>query len=203
MALTIVLDSNIWIRERMLRDSVGAAVRFYLQRHNARLALPEVIRLEVIEHVREEMKRLAADARTSHRALLMLVGSLNELVLPNDSELDARASHAFEDIGVQIKDVVFSLESARASFDKCIRKAPPNGPKDQQFKDGVVWADCLRLASETPVLPVTQDTGFYAGRTYANGLAENLKREQAETEHGVTITQSLSSVPASSRGGVD
>lgn len=194
MALTVVLDSNIWLSEQMLRQSAGAAVRFYLRRHDARIALPEVVRLEVILHLSERMKELAATTRQAHRALLPLAGRLRELVLPDDAELEAIAARAFEDIRVPVCHIPFSVESARASFEKCVRAEAPSGPKNQQFKDGVVWADCLRLAHDSPVLLVTQDKGFYEGRDYQQGLANNLKREAASVTHDISIGHELSAV---------
>ena len=194
MALTIVLDSNIWLSEHMLRHSAGAAVRFYLGRHDARIALPEVVRLEVILHLSKQMKELAAATRQGHRDLLTLTGQLRELVLPDDAELDAIAARAFDDIRVPVYDVPFSVDSARASFEKCVLAEAPSGPKNQQFKDGVVWADCLRLARETPVLLITQDKGFYEGRDYIKGLASTLRLEAAASPHAISISHELSAV---------
>jgi hypothetical protein len=116
MPLAVVLDSNIWLSEQMLRHSAGAAVRFYLHRHDAHIAVPEVVRREVVLHLAERMKELAAEARAAHRALMPLTGRLRELVLPDDAELEGTAARAFEDIRVPIVDVPFSLESARASL---------------------------------------------------------------------------------------
>ncbi len=194
VALTIVLDSNVWLSEQMLRHGAGAAVRFYLRRHDARIALPEVVRLEVILHLSEKMKELAATTRQAHRTLLPLAGRLRELVLPEDGELDEIAARAFEDIRVPVFDVPFTIESARASFEKCVRAEAPSGPRNQQFKDGVVWADCLRLAHDTPVLLVTQDKGFYEGREYGKGLAANLRLEAAAAAHDVSISHELNAV---------
>ncbi len=196
VALTVVLDSNIWLAEQMLRHSAGAAVRFYLRRYDARIALPEVVRLEVILHLGERMKELAATTRQAHRGLLPLAGRLRELVLPEDAELEAIAARAFEDIGVPVCEIPFTVESARASFEKRVRAEAPSGPKNQQFKDGVVWADCLQLARETPVLLVTQDKGFYEGRDYGKGLASNLRLEAAGFPHEISISHELSAVLA-------
>ena len=202
MALTVVLDSNIWLSEQMLRHSTGAAVRFYLRRHDARIAVPEVVRREVIVHLGERMKELAAQARAAHRTLMPLAGRLKELVLPEDEEFEAIAARAFEDLRVPVIDVPFSLESARAAFEKCVRSEAPSGPKNQQFKDGVVWADCLRIAQDTPVLFISQDKGFYEGKDYSKGLAHNLAREAAAAAHAIAISHELSAVLESVREAV-
>jgi len=115
-ALTVVLDSNIWLSEQMLRHSAGAAVRFYLRRHDARIALPEVVRLEVILHLSERMKELAATTRQAHRTLLPLAGQLRELVLPEDAELEAIAARAFEDWDVRLDPTRRNASRATAEW---------------------------------------------------------------------------------------
>ena len=194
MSLILVLDSNIWLSEQMLRHSAGSAVRFFLRARGAQIAVPEVVRREVTHHLAQTFKNLSLDMRESYDRLLRMVGSLKELVLPSDRELDAFALSAFENARIDAIDVPFRLESARASFEKCLLGEPPSGPKDQQFKDGVLWADCLRLASEHPVLLVTADKGFYKGRAYDQGLAENLVAESRATACGVTVVHTLSLV---------
>jgi hypothetical protein len=194
MKLTLVLDSNIWIQEQMLRHSIGSAVRFFLCRRNARLVVPEVVRLEVELNLEKELKELVSSLREGYRHLLSLVGQLKEQVLPSDEELKQIALGAFKNAGVEILDIPFSLESARSSFEKCIRSEPPNGPKNQQFKDGVIWADCLALAMDSPVLFVTQDKAFYKDRDYKNGLAENLALEAKNVSHEISVAHELSSI---------
>lgn len=194
MSLIVVLDSNIWLGEQMLRHSAGSAVRFFLRANGAQVAVPEVVRREVTHHLSQSLKNLSLGMRESYDRLLRMVGSLKELVLPSDGELDAFALSAFENARIDAIDVPFTLESARASLEKCLLGEPPSGPKDQQFKDGVLWADCLRLAAEHPVLLVTADKGFYRGRDYDQGLAENLLAEARATAYGITVVHKLSLV---------
>ncbi len=70
----------------------------------------------------------------------------------------------FESIDVEKVDVPFSLASARSSFLKTIGKVPPSA-KSQEFKDGVVWADCLSLLAAEPVVLVTSDKAFFRTTT--------------------------------------
>lgn len=194
MPLILVIDSNIWLGEQMLRHSAGSALRFFLRTNGARVALPEVVRREVVLNLGRTLKELSQGMQESHERMLRLVGSLKELVLPTEQDLEAVAFEAFESARIDIFDVPFSLESAQASFDKCLRREPPSGLKDQQFKDGVLWADCVRLAADNPVLLVTADKGFYRERTYAKGLATNLNDEARVTAHGISVVHELSAV---------
>ena len=79
-----------------------------------------------------------------HRRLLGYFGKLKELVLPNDAELEELSSKLFSNVGVEIVDIPFSLTSARSSFLKTINKEAPSD-QGQEFKDGLIWADCVAL----------------------------------------------------------
>ena len=194
MSLAVILDSNIWLNEQMLRHSVGSAVRFFLRRHNAHVMVPEVVRLEVELHLEKDLKELTAGLRKEHRRLLGLVGELKEQVLPTDDELTKMASTAFANAGIEISDIPFSLKSARSSFEKTIRFEPPHGLNNQQFKDGVIWADCLKLAMHSPVLFVTKDRNFYKNRDYRQGLADNLLKEAQQATHDISISHDIGSI---------
>ncbi len=74
MSQTIVLDSNIWLKEQVLRHNIGSVVRFYLRQHAARVVVPEVVRLEVEFHLVREPIDLAAEIRKGHAGLLRAVG---------------------------------------------------------------------------------------------------------------------------------
>lgn len=194
MKLTIVLDSNIWLCEQMLRHSTGSAVRFFMRKHGARIAVPEVVRLEVERHLERQLTELSSQLRDGHTRLLRIVGELKELILPSDDELRDVAKNSFTNAGIDIVDFPFSIESARSSLEKCIRSEPPSGPKNQQFKDGVIWADCLGLADKSPVHFVTQDKAFYEGKDYKKGLAANLLAEARSVPHKITIAHEVRSI---------
>jgi len=190
----VVIDSNIWLGEQMLRHSAGSALRFFLRTSGAQVAVPEVIRLEVIRHLTLELQKLARDIEQSHGRLLRHLGALKELVLPPPRELEEAAERAFESARIDVLDIPFSIDSARASFVKCVVGEPPSGPKDQQFKDGVIWADCVRLAAESPVVLVSADKAFFQNRQYASGLASNLDIEAHATKYGITIVHELAAL---------
>jgi hypothetical protein len=90
-------------------------------------------------------------------------------------------------------DIPFSLESARSSFLKTIDKSPPSD-KTQEFKDGVLWADCLALLSSEPVVLVTSDKAFYQERQFENGLAQNLQAETSQFSNPLKILPTLSAL---------
>jgi hypothetical protein len=187
----IVLDSNIWIAELGLNTNLGSATRFYIRQNNARLVLPEVVRLEVEHNFLDRLKDFTKKTSDNYRQLLMAFGTLKELVLPSDEEIQKKVQEVFTNVGVDLLAIPFSLESARSSFLKTIRKLPPS-QYSQQFKDGVLWADCCRLLENDDVYLITSDQDFYEGKKYLKGLATNLFEEASAQAHSLRIFPSLS-----------
>jgi len=196
--MIVVLDTSVWLGELGLNSSLGAAVRFFLQQRSAQLALPEVVRLEVERNFREKLTKLALTIQQNHRQLLAVFGRLKEVVLPDEREIEAKVAEIFSGVGVELVPVPLSLESARSSFLKTIDKLPPSD-RDQQFKDGVLWADCLGLLRRDEVRFVTSDTAFFQRRKYEEGLARNLADEAAGLPHTIRVFHSLSELLADLR----
>lgn len=73
-------------------------------------------------------------------------------------------------------------------------KSSPNKDKDQQFKDGVIWKNCLKLAEQGDVSLVTEDKAFYKNRDYSQGLATNLLEEANKAHYSVAIFSELALV---------
>jgi len=172
----IVFDSNIWISELGLNSSKGAAVRFFIKSQKAIVVLPEVIKLETERKLRSELGTYVTNLEKNHRQLLTIFGKLKEIVLPSDQEINDRVATVFGKCKVELFEVPFTIESARSSFLKIIDKLPPSDKK-QEFKDGVIWADCMRLLETDDVYLITSDHDFYKGRNYENGLATSLFQE--------------------------
>jgi hypothetical protein len=90
--MIVVLDSNIWLRELGLRSSLGAVARMYLRQERARLALPEVNRLEVEHNLRGKLNEYVATLQSTHRQLPTVFGNLKELVVPEADALEKRVA---------------------------------------------------------------------------------------------------------------
>jgi len=186
----VVFDTNVWIAELGLRSQLGAVARFYVKHKKARLALPEVVRLEVEHNLRNRLKEYIAGIEDNHRQLLTVFGILKAVVVPDPSAIEAKVKDIFGGLGVDVLDVPFSLSSARSSFLKTIDKVPPSD-KTQQFKDGVLWADCVNLLEQDNVCLVTEDKAFFQDRDYTKGLSRALEAESAPAKHRLSLLSSL------------
>lgn len=186
----VVLDSNIWISELGLNSQLGAATKFFLKQKKARIALPEIVRLETEHNLRNHFKELISLIEDKHRQLLTAFGKLKEVILPQDIEVEKKVQEVFANSGVEIIDIPFSLKSARESFFKTVDKIQPSD-KSEQFKDGVLWSDCVALLERDDVNLVSKDKHFYEDRKYDKGLARSLSDEIIKAEHAFKLLPSL------------
>src|SRR4030095_1779301 len=61
----------------------------------------------------------------------------------------------------------------------------------QQFKDGVLWADCVSLLATDSVVLVTADKGFYQDQQPSKGLAHNLRHEASAYLNTIRVLSNL------------
>jgi len=191
--LIVVFDSNVWISGLALTSNVGSAIRFYLRARTARIGLPEVVKLETEFHLRTTLAEHINKIQSSHRQLLAVFGRLKEVVLPTAQEVEAMISKVFSNLGVEIEEFPFTLESAKASLIRAVQKVPPSD-KNQQFKDGVLWEDCLAMLRKEPVFLVTDDRAFYKNRETKLGLADELSQDLNGSPNDLKIFPSLGDV---------
>lgn len=120
MPRIVVIDSNIWPAEQMLRHSSGSAVGVFLRTSGARVAVPEVVHREVVRHLVVELQNLSRDIQQSHRRLLRHVGALKDRVWRE---------------GIAAK-VIWDLVKAAATTSIGRRRSSPRGLSRQVEDDG-------------------------------------------------------------------
>jgi PIN domain len=188
--MIVVFDTNIWKSNLYLRSPAGGAVQQFLRMKSAKVGLPEVVKLEVERHLQQDLKAFRKCTQDNFNKLLGVFGKLQEVVLPSDNDIERVTSTFFQQSGFAIFEVPFTLKSAHNSFIKTIDKIRPSH-KSQQFKDGVLWADCLTLAEDDEVVLVSSDHAFYKDDDPTKGLDGLLVQETASTPHSVRILSSL------------
>lgn len=188
--MIVIFDTNIWKQELYLTSGASAALKLYLNRSGAVIALPEVIRLEIQAHLRTDVVKGRDDARGAHGRLLALFGSLRAIQLPTDEQIETLVGNFISATGLTFREVPFALDAARESFLRTIdKRAPSSG--SQQFKDGVIWADCKGLALEDDVILVTSDTAFYRNKKHADGIDQDLALELRSLPHSIRLVPRL------------
>jgi PIN domain-containing protein len=133
------------------------------------------------------------------RFLERIIKSRPDFTVPTPQEVEKALSDRLTELSSWIIRVPIRFEHTRAALERIITETPPNGPKNQQYKDSLIWEAILELASTYRVWLVSMDGGFYMNRNTKKGLANNLSKEADATRFGVeiyddiqTLLQSLS-----------
>jgi len=181
----IVLDTNIWRAQLLLRNPLGAALVFAVRSSGGAIGLPEVISDEILKQLTKAGQEAADLVRRGFGILEKLVGSRSAYELPGAEQIHQSIMEQFKEIAPFLHTVPFTLEHAKAALSRVNGETPPNGPKNQQFKDSAIWEAILELAQTFRVYFVTSDKGFFEGKDPRKGLAAILQRETGEK--GVTV----------------
>ncbi|HUT92301.1 MAG TPA: PIN domain-containing protein [Thermoguttaceae bacterium] len=174
----VVIDTNIWRSELLLKTPVGASFVYTLGRQRAFLGLPEVVEQELTRQI-VEAGHLAAEAlEKSSRTINTLTDSPFPPSIPTDAALEEKVVERLRHLESILVRVPFTLEHARAALEMVNAKVAPNGEKNQQFKDSAIWQAVLALSSDYCVHLVTNDRAFLLNRNDPSlGLAKNLQED--------------------------
>lgn len=188
--MIVVFDTNVWKSALYLRSPAAAAVALYLSIQEAKVGLPEVVRLEVQHHLRNDIIKYRDDIRRRYDSLLVIFGKMREVALPTDEQVDELVSSFFHQSGFNFLEVPFSPEAARDSFIRTIDGRRPSH-KSQQFKDGILLVNCKELAERDDVVLVTEDKAFYDGDDTSQGITKELAEEVAGCKYSLRLLSSL------------
>jgi hypothetical protein len=192
--LCVVLDTNTWRSQYVLKTQEGMLFGYTLGRQHALLGLPGVIERELTKHIIKVGLEETEKAAKSSRILSTLTGlpSLSSSV--SAGELEKLVVSRLEELEPILERVPFTLAHAAAALDMVNAETPPNGKKDQQFKDSAIWQAVLDLSREYIVHLVTGDRGFYRDRDTKNGsLAVNLQEDCKAVNGSVILHKDLDS----------
>ena len=187
----VVFDSNIWISQRGLKSKAAVEVKEFINAKGATLVVPEVVKIEVERKIREELKKQRDTIKASRHYLAMLLGGVDDMLLPTDVQIDSCVSSLVEDTGVKLKHMPLTVEAAKSSFNKILCKTQPSDSKKEQFADGVIWANCLELLEDSDVYLVSEDQAFFKDKNYERGLAPNLAVEAKQWKNKLKLFPNL------------
>ena len=152
----ILFDTNVWFEQLGLQSKFGAAIRHFARRRSATVVIPEVVRLEIEERLTSDLIKQRDTIENGHKRLLTVFGKLQPISLPSEDDIRNIVAGIIPSIDVPVREIPFNLDVARSSMMKVLRKTPPSSEKNEQFRDGVIWAHCLDLLDEDDVYLVTK-----------------------------------------------
>lgn len=185
----VVVDTNEWIATKWLSTPIGRTFCDFVRGGKVALALPEVLQLELEKHRSEFSSDIIARAATALADLERAAGI--PCPLPEPREVEAAISARLAPIYSAAVRLSITQEHTRSALKRINEGSPPNGPKNQQAKDSLLWEACLELAETRRVSLVTRDGGFYLDRNPERGLARNLAAEPAVVLGRLAVHPSL------------
>jgi hypothetical protein len=179
--ICIVLDTNVWLSDHLLRSRLGASLVHAVVQLKAAIGLPEVVERELkprwTDRVREELKRV----RGLERTLLAMAGRGDEpSSLPSEKELLDVHDKRLHELDMLLVRWPATKGGMRRSIDRMVAHLPPSSANRDEFRDNMVWEAVLELADAYDVHFIANDREFFAEPDPTKGaaLAPNLEEER-------------------------
>jgi hypothetical protein len=155
--MIFVLDTNIWLKERLLRTVTGVAFLYAVRGVGGRLLLPDTTRREIIDGV----GRIGAEAvEKIDRGLGLvqqLTGSRPGIVCPSVDAFRRSAETRLNEISDLVLPVEVLERHLRSALDRVLDHRAP-ASTTEQFRDCILW-ECI-LDMKQNCLFVTEDKDF-------------------------------------------
>jgi hypothetical protein len=188
----VLLDSNVWVAERLLQSSIGSAFLYTLTHTKSSVLLPEVVELE-IARVLPDMAQRAVGRIRSELSLLRQLSNHNNLTVtaPSALAIEEGIKERWSLLCGSLIPVPFTLDQAKSALRRVINKAPPSGENNEQFRDCCIWDAAVSMATDRVVHLVSADLAFYENRNRTAGLANALRAELRDAKKDIQIHFSL------------
>jgi hypothetical protein len=167
----VILDTNVWLKERLLRDGVGKALIRSLKQQGGCIGLPEIVERELSRNVQKEGLRQIKAYSDSSRAIGDFTGSKHHhgLVLPTAHDFVNGLHDRLRELEPLLSRIPFSHAHSKLALDRVMEKLPPSLPNNDEFRDCAIWEAAVDLATSFDVHLVSNDKGFCAYRVDSEG----------------------------------
>ena len=178
----LLIDTNIWRSNLLLKNPVGVALAYALGRQGGFIALPEVVEEELAEQIIALGLEEAVKLVDSYQKIKILTDAIWDLPVMTRAELGKKLQERLAELNPILVRVPFTVEHAKAALKMVMLKLPPNGEKNQQFKDSAIWQAVLALSQNYSAHLISADKGFFLDREPSKGLALNLLEDCQKRE---------------------
>lgn len=176
--ICVALDTNVWLSDHLLSTRWGAALLHAVEKHNGKLALIEVVKLELQKHVVKQGMEAVERVLSDSRKIQNLTGKTVPQITVSEEDFSEGLQQRLDTLSPLLIDIPFTLDHAKRALERVVADRPPNGPKNQQYKDSVIWEAALDLSQSYAVYLVTKDNGFFKGGKKENSeLATELLKD--------------------------
>jgi hypothetical protein len=182
VSICVVLDTNIWRQEILLRSNIGAALLFEVHRQQISLGLPEVVEREIPLVLGRLGVELVDKVGGGLRQLAQVLGAAPDPSLPTAGDIQEGVRARIEELEPFLTRVPYDLEVARGALDRILDPSSPFAQREE-YKDATIWEGVLRLADtfET-VIFVSKDKVFAGTGSTEGSLATQLSHDMRAGE---------------------
>lgn len=188
--MLVLLDANVWIRERLLRSAIGASLLYALNRSNGRIGLLAVTRQEVEIGTIDAVLKAAKSIESAFVTVQAIVGRRPDYALPDAERVRNAVEARFKEIRALIEDIPVTMADYEGAMGRVINGLPPNERKEQ-FRDSLLLHVAVERAQTQAVHLVTADGDFYEGGRMDRGITRELLNEISSCAPKLTIYQSV------------
>ena len=196
----VVLDTNIFHRDFLLRGNAFRILLESIQYVPARLCIPEIVLDETLANYREALSERVQAHEKAQRQLrgILLQSPEAELFVLDERE----ALHAYEAhlkarlVAAEAKFLPYPTDPHREVVKRALLRGKPFDVQGRGYSDYLIWASLrseMYYAPEETVVLVTANT-----RDFCDGdtLAESLQEELARYHHPGTSVSVVTSLEA-------
>src|SRR6202035_804829 len=131
----VVVDSNIWVAERLLQSSIGSAFLYAVASAKSSILLPEVIELEIARVLPEMAERSVGIIGRELSLLRQLSGHNLTMTVPSALAIEEGIKERWKQLSGLLIPVPFTHDQAKSALQRVICKLPPSGDNNEQFRD--------------------------------------------------------------------
>lgn len=192
--MIFALDTNVWIKERLLRSATGVAFLYAVRHLGGKIMLPDTTHREILAGV----ERAGADAvRNIERSLGIVqqfTGSRPGISLPSEEAFRQSADARLNEISDLVLQVQVLERHLRNALDRVLDHRPP-ASTTEQYRDCILW-ECI-LDMNQHCLFVTDDGDFLDKKARGKTLSPSLAQESGgRVQLFATISDVLRSIQA-------
>lgn len=172
--MIVVLDTNVWLKERLLRSAAGVALLYAISRIDARILLPDSTRREIFVGVERDGAGAVAKIERGLRIVQELTGARPAIAVPSSEIFRKGAEERLDELSELVLPIEVTHKHLAAALDRVTNHRAP-ARTSEQFRDCVLW-ECIIDQDEDCFL-VTSDEDFLDKSSGRLVLASELEEE--------------------------
>ncbi|MBL9025017.1 MAG: hypothetical protein JNL21_22665 [Myxococcales bacterium] len=191
--MNVLVDTNIWLKERLLRSHLGAAFVFALRQAGARLIYPQSLHEEIEARLAKDVQKTLSELEAHRRFLLTVTGELSGFVMP---KVDAAA--ALRRRVAELAPIMHQVHHSAAELERALVRVTQHvapAHRTEEFRDALLWEVALRVAGGPSLLLVTADAAFYVEGKSDGVLHQDLRADASACGVNVRAVRSIEDAP--------